>query len=216
MKTAYKPDRNNLIKLIHIAKRDLALDDDMYHQALTGVTGKASCSSLDLQQLEAVLEHFKRRGWKPTPQKRKLSPTTKTKQGHDVLDKIRAVWIDMHKSGMTESGTEAALDRWVKRTTAPMNKGKGIDRVEWLRGAREWLASKTLETLKQWQKRVSDKWMSEDLRAITIECERTGQSQADVTQQLLSAQAIMWWGLFKDMGIEESHQYCTNRKKLNG
>lgn len=215
MKTAYKPDRNNLIKLIHIAKRDLGLDEEMYRQSLQGATGKASCGAMGICDLEKALDYFKRLGWKPKQQKRKLSPTTKNKNGHDVLDKIRAVWIDMHKSGMTDNGTEAALDRWVKRTTAPMNKGNGIERVEWLRGARGWLAIKTLEALKQWQKRVSDKWLSEDLRAITVECERTGQSQAAVTEQLLSAKAIMWWKLFSDMGIENSPQYCTNRKKLN-
>lgn len=215
MKTAYKPDRNNLIKLIHIAKRDLGLNEETYRQSLQGATGKASCGAMDKCDLEKALDYFKRMGWKPQQQKRKLSPTTKNKKGHDVADKIRAVWINMHKEGMTDSGTEAALDRWVKRTTAPMNKGNGIERVEWLRGARGWLASRTLEALKQWQKRVNDKWLTEDLRAITVECERTGQSQATVTQQLLSAKAIMWWKLFNDMGIEDSHQYCTNRKKLN-
>lgn len=210
-----KSDRNHLIKLVHIAKRDLGLDEEMYRQSLQGATGKASCGAMGVCDLEKALDYFKRLGWKPKQPKRKFSPTTKNKQEHDVVDKIRALWIAMHKAGMTENGTEAALDRWVKRTTAPMNKGQGIESVEWLRGGRGWLAIKTLEALKQWQKRVSDKWLTEDLRTITLECERTGQNQEQVVRQLLPAKAIMWWPLFKDMNIEPSPSYCINRKKLN-
>lgn len=215
MATHKKPDRNKLIKLIHIAKRDLKLDEDTYRQALTGVTGKASCSSMGICDLEKSLEYFKRMGWKPKQQSTKYSPKTRDKIQHDVIDKIRAIWITMYKEGMIKDGSDAALDRWVKRTTASMNDGKGIECVEWLRGARAWLRNKTLESLKQWQSRVSNQWLNQDLRTISLERERTGQSQEQVAKQLLSARCIMWWPLFESMNIPNSEKYCSKREQLN-
>ena len=209
-----KVERNTLIKWVHIAKRDLGLDDDMYRKVLTEITGKTSCSDMNVQQLKTLIEDFKQRGWRKKPQKR-YSPKTSNKNNHDMVDKVRAMWIDMHKVGMTEDGTEAALDSWVKRTTTSLNSGKGIERVEWLRGAPTGLVIKTLEALKQWQKRVNNQWMQEDLRIVFLECERTGQSQEEVIKQLLSAKAIMWWPLFEKIGIEPSDTYCINRKQLN-
>jgi len=220
MTKVYKQERNKLIQLIHVAKRDLGLDEELYRQILVGATskgdnqGKASCSDMTIKQLESVLDYLKRNGWKPK-QKNNYSPKTRGKAGAGVIDKIRALWIDMYKIGITNDGSEHALNRWVKRTTAPMNKSQGIERVDWLLKAHGNIAQKTLESLKRWQKRVRTNWLNEDLRTISVEQERTGQSQRDIVQQLLEAKAIMYWPLFNDMDIKKSKRYCTNRRKLN-
>ncbi|EEM6850015.1 DUF1018 domain-containing protein, partial [Salmonella enterica subsp. enterica serovar Montevideo] len=47
--------RASLIKLIHVARRDLQLDDDTYRAFLVQYTGKTSCRELTVAQLERVL-----------------------------------------------------------------------------------------------------------------------------------------------------------------
>ena len=141
-----------LIAKIHIAKKDLNLDDETYRQALFLATEKISCAKMTESELQRALDHFKQRGWKPT--KGKASPASRDKKDKDRIDKIRALWIQMYKDGFIDNGSEDALNAWVMRTTKPMNNGIGIAQAEWLRGNHYQLATKVLETLKQWQKRV--------------------------------------------------------------
>lgn len=58
------PDAATLAK-IHIAKKELALDDDTYRAVLKNVAGKASAKDLTTAEAFKLLEHFKRIGWKP-------------------------------------------------------------------------------------------------------------------------------------------------------
>ncbi|MFH4317263.1 phage protein GemA/Gp16 family protein, partial [Acinetobacter baumannii] len=46
----------NLIKLIHVGKTKLGLDDELYRDILTSTTGKTSSKDLNLAQLETVLD----------------------------------------------------------------------------------------------------------------------------------------------------------------
>ena len=79
-------------------------------------------------QLEAVMKHFEEKGFK----------RTKKKSGNK------------HES-------ETALDKYVARMTIRLNKGKGVDHVNWLTPN---LAYRVLEALKQWHKREMIEWMS--------------------------------------------------------
>ena len=65
--------RAQLIQLAHVAKRELALDDDAYRAAIDSVaTGKTSCSQLLDRELESLLESFKAAGFK-----RRVNPVKK-------------------------------------------------------------------------------------------------------------------------------------------
>lgn len=55
---------NNQLAKIHIAKKDLGLDDGDYRYFLNSVTGKESAKLLTDREANVVLEEFKRRGWK--------------------------------------------------------------------------------------------------------------------------------------------------------
>lgn len=55
--------RKARIAKIHIAKKDLRLDDDVYRALLQGAVGKSSCADMTEAELDAVLEAFKARGW---------------------------------------------------------------------------------------------------------------------------------------------------------
>lgn len=137
-------DKRRLIAMVHIAKKALALDDDTYRAMLVAASGKNSCGEMNVPELERVLSHLKHKGFTP---KRVQTPP-------DRVHKIQALWKAMHKEGITKDGSEAALDKFVKRVTTEKNHGVGIERLAWLRGQTPELQQTVLESLKQWQKRV--------------------------------------------------------------
>lgn len=53
------------LALIHIAKKDLRLDDDTYRDILFVRFGKESARDLEPEEIAALLEHFRSLGWKP-------------------------------------------------------------------------------------------------------------------------------------------------------
>ncbi|UMO87237.1 regulatory protein GemA [Pectobacterium sp. PL64] len=134
--------KNQLIKLIHIAKRDLQLDDDTYRQLLITVTGKSSTRDMTVPQLDNVLNAMKKRGFKIKAAKKASS--TRPLDDSPQSRKIRSLWLEMADAGIIRDRSEAALARWVKRET-------GVDSLQWLNSEQ---ASVIIEKLKQWQRRV--------------------------------------------------------------
>ncbi|KTT63597.1 hypothetical protein NS383_18895 [Pseudomonas oryzihabitans] len=57
--------RNQQLSKIHIAKKELAMDDDSYRAMLARVAGVTSAKDLGPRQVGAVLREFERLGWKP-------------------------------------------------------------------------------------------------------------------------------------------------------
>lgn len=139
--------RQTELAQIHIAKKQLDMDEDTYRMMLNNITGHNSTRDMDLQDRYRVLAHLKKIGFKSKRGKKRLSPKSKGTQ----LDVIRAIWIEMAKDGYIKDGSETALDHWVARMTARYNKGKGIDSVAWLD---EFTAQRVLEALKKWQRRL--------------------------------------------------------------
>ncbi|EJS5187955.1 DUF1018 domain-containing protein [Salmonella enterica] len=140
-------DRASLITLIHVAKKDLRLDTDTYRNALRAAVGKTSCRDMSLLELSKALAAFKKRGFKirSKQQNRALKPAT-------VTAKIRAIWRLMCAQGFLGSDSEAALNAWVRKQTAPQNGGVGVANYQWLEREPA-LASDVLERLKRWHRR---------------------------------------------------------------
>ena len=144
--------RNSLITKIHVAKSQLAMPEDSYRALLQRITEKQSCSKMNVKELESVLAEMKAKGFKvKKSSKRRMSPPSVGTE----LDKVRAIWITMHKQGFVRDGSEAALDAYVKRMTSKIN-GIGVDSVAWLKDD---MAFKVLESLKRWHRRL----MAEEL-----------------------------------------------------
>ncbi len=206
-------NRNVVIAKIHVAKKQLGLDEETYRAVITQVTRgkKSSCSQCNGWELENILQHFTEKGFKAD--KRKTSPKTRNKPSKSPTDKIRALWIDMHRVGILADGSEAALDSWVQRTTSQKNGGMGIERTAWLH-THPAMESSVLEALKQWRKRVLLEWRNADYHLIHQECEASDLNQVHVVQRLLDQQRIMWWDAFDELGIKEDPAYCTDRRKL--
>lgn len=95
-----KDNRTALIAKIHIAKKQLGLDDATYRDVLERVTGKTSCKEMQLDELKAVFAECKRLGFVP-----KQSQSTKygtkptvSKQNQSrqaMINKIEAILADM-------------------------------------------------------------------------------------------------------------------------
>ena len=134
-----------LIQLIHVAVSQLKLDEDTYRQMLLSITGSQSTREMDVQQLTRVLEALKRKGFRVKPSKR--VKTTLPLDDSLQSKKIRALWLEMASAGIVRDSSEQALTQWVKRET-------GIDGLRWLNTDQ---ASKVIEKLKQWYKRITRK-----------------------------------------------------------
>lgn len=141
--------RDQLVRLIHIAKTQLKLDDDTYRAALVAATGKESCSRMTHAELTRVYDAFVERGFK-----RRFKPDNKRVKGKvkaAEISKITAIWITMHRQKFVADGTESALNKFVQRQTAKENGGAGVAELGWLNST---LAYQVLESLKQWHSRL--------------------------------------------------------------
>lgn len=161
-----------LIQIIHIARNQLALDDDTY-RALLAVTvpGKTSCRDMTDTELKRVIHALEIRGFKSQPavKRRRLSSPSA------ISKKIRAIWHTMFNQGFIRDNSDIALDRFVQRQTRLRNGGSGVASLSWLRGNTEDLF---LETLKQWHIREMKKKLKN--HGIRLpESHRTGEEYRD-------------------------------------
>lgn len=149
--------RQTQLAQIHIAKKDLAMDEDAYRAMLKDVAKVTSASDLDFHGRNAVIHRMKELGWKP--KRNKVGPKSKKVAFHgqkkNMGDKIRALWIEMHQEGIVNDKSEAALMTYVKR----MTKGK-FEAPQFCDTA---AATMIIESLKKWQHRALKKLNSNDV-----------------------------------------------------
>ena len=147
--------RNPMLAKIHIAKKELGLDDGTYRTILERITGKSSSSGLPDSQLDAVLTEFKRLGWKP----KAATATAKTDAGKNTrrrisdkphVRKVFAIWDDLCSQGIPVIANRTGLLAFVARMTKTESRPGGIADPEWL-SAEE--ANKVVEGLKAWRAR---------------------------------------------------------------
>lgn len=132
---------NAALAKIHIAKKQLSLDDDTYRAILERVTGRATSKGMSAKQHAAVLAEFQRLGWqvKPTGKGRKW----RKKSNKAYVRKIYAQWGDLKRRGLWRDRRRAALIKFVKDMT-------GLDNPEFLTAAQ---AAPVIEALKAMQER---------------------------------------------------------------
>ncbi len=179
---------------IHIGKKALRMDEDIYREMIKKLSKGRTDSAADLTVIErtALLQKFGSLGWKPN--RRKFSPRTSHKKpGQKTpIDKIRALWIQMFNDGITESGDERALCKYCMR----MVKKHSPD---WLTDKEQ---TQVLESLKQWHKRVWSEWYREDMAQLhRIEKIEGSLSRARV-RELIDSGLIRYHDAFAKAGIE--------------
>ncbi|MDP3841063.1 MAG: regulatory protein GemA [Oxalobacteraceae bacterium] len=136
--------RDREIKLIHVARRELGLDEETYRAMLQQVAGVESSAELTWQGRKKVLDHFKAKGFKV---KSKAAPGKAAKPDPDAdaqYRKIRALWTELHDGGVVRVNTDAAVRVYIKRMT-------GCDDYRFCNGAQ---VVTVIEGLKKWIGRI--------------------------------------------------------------
>lgn len=86
--------RKSLMAKIHIARKDLGLDEDTYRAMMLNLTGKNSAKDCTDRQLVMVFSALRKRGWKDSrPKGPKVRP-----EMQDMLGKLNALRLDTKKS----------------------------------------------------------------------------------------------------------------------
>lgn len=93
---------------VHIAKKQLNLDDDTYRDVLWRVTGKRSCKDMILSELEAVIKDMESKGFAPKAAPKHGKKPNVAKKRVLILGKIEAMLADMglhwnYAHGMADS-----------------------------------------------------------------------------------------------------------------
>lgn len=124
---------------IHVAKRDLGLDDDTYRDLLQRETGKRSAKGMSLAELDRVLSVMRRSGFKNASKGGRTRPLS-----GPYAKKAQALWIALWNLGAVDDRRDSALLAFICRQT-------GIERTEWVLDARDGKA--VIEALKDWCRR---------------------------------------------------------------
>ncbi len=134
--------RASLIKLIHVARRELGrtvgLDELAYRDILRIVGKSESLAAMGVPAMERVLEHLKGKGFKVRPK-----AADRSQAAGPQISKVRALWLFLHALGEVRDPSERALAAYVKR----------IAKVDDLRWARPAALDALIETLKKWAMR---------------------------------------------------------------
>lgn len=136
--------RTHLIRLIHVARRDIHMADDTYRALVAQLAdGKTSSADCTVPELERIIDHLKKAGFKVRKPKAAKPAESRALATDAESRKLRAVWLLLHQIGATHSNTEAALAAYVKRMT-------GVDDLRFTRPGDKYRA---IEGLKAWAAR---------------------------------------------------------------
>ncbi|MDQ0454633.1 regulatory protein GemA [Rhizobium paknamense] len=144
------------IAAIHVAKKQLGLDEDTYRAKLEKITGKASVKLMTEAERQAVLTVFRKEGFGPAGTSRR-----KPLAGR-YAKKLQALWIAGWNLGVVANRDDQALITFVTRQT-------GLDHVRFLHHADD--ARSAIEGLKRWLAREAGvgfgntngyEWLSSD------------------------------------------------------
>lgn len=103
---------------IHIAKKDLGLDDDTYRHMLQEVAGVTSSAELSERGLAKVLAHLRGLGWKPKGAS-KLGRRPSPPESKEAL--IKKIEAQLLAGGLTWAYADGMARRMFK-----------VEKVEWL------------------------------------------------------------------------------------
>ena len=151
-KPRVSPRRRALLAQLHIAQKELGLDEETYRAALQTIAGAPSARDLSDDAIERVLAEFRRRGWRPgkaggdrsARRSRRWRP--RAKYAH--CRKVWALWGELKRRGVWRDPNPASLVKFVRRLT-------GVDDPDWLTPDQ---ANKVIEALKDIGQRAGITW----------------------------------------------------------
>ncbi len=129
------------IAAMHVAKKQLGLDDDTYRAKLRTITGKSSAKDMTEAERQQVLTVFRNDGFAPRPTQRKDRASGK------YAPKLQSLWIAAWNLGIVRDKRDVAMIAFVKRQT-------GLDHTRFLTDAFD--ATRAIEALKSWMRRETN------------------------------------------------------------
>lgn len=138
-------ERRALLAKVHVARKQMALDEADYRAIIQRVAQQASAATCSDAQLVALLKEFHRLGWQP--QSRGRRPSDKP-----YVRKIHAIWGELRP--LLDDAGDEALRGFVQRQTHSAKNPDGISDPEWLSPAE---ATKVIRGLQGWLARVREK-----------------------------------------------------------
>ena len=139
------------IRAIHVLKGKLSLSDDDYRALLIQLTGHSSSKAMTQPQRRTVREHLQRLAARmgieqPATRQRPL-PDAQFAQAKAAASprerKVWALWHQLHRDGLVDNPSAAALNAWVKRQV-------GVDALRFCTGPQ---LDTLIEALKAWGER---------------------------------------------------------------
>ena len=115
--TPEQRQRNGLLAMVHIAKKDLGLNSGEYGAILKGFKVE-SAAKLSIPQLERLVKYLKHLGWKPLKGRRKTRPDSDIERlaalRHRVMDEAKHLdnW-EQRLPGLTKSICGVVTVNWV-------------------------------------------------------------------------------------------------------
>ena len=136
------------IKAIHVLKGKLRLSDVDYRALLIQLTGHSSSKAMTQAQRRTVREHLQRLAAhmgieQPATRQRPLADAAFAKAKADASPrerKVWALWHQLHRDGLVDNPSAAALNAWVKRQV-------GVDALRFCTGPQ---LDTLIEALKAW------------------------------------------------------------------
>jgi len=129
--------RNTELAQIHIAKKQLGLDEETYRLMLHNITGKNSTKEMTINERYKVLAHLHKVGFKP---KTKKSYSKITNWRKPRIAKIVALWCVLFDAKIVKDKSYAAMENWCSTLT-------GKDSLNWSTAND---LNKCIEGLKSW------------------------------------------------------------------
>ena len=123
-----KEHRNKLIKLVHVARRELGLDEPAYRAILLAQGGKESLAALSTGQMSRVLEYLKAQGFRvrksPTDRKQATANAIAYVRHHGFGSRVSRTDVTVEKDddlntdvGPTNAEAEALMSADAERAT---------------------------------------------------------------------------------------------------
>jgi phage gp16-like protein len=110
--------RRALLAKVHIAKKELGLDDGVYHYILQNEYGVESSAKLNIRELISLVERFESRGFKPRAQ----GPGRKAQGEHQAEALKERIGQELLHSPLND-----------KRLRGLVKKICGVDELRWAR-----------------------------------------------------------------------------------
>jgi hypothetical protein len=149
MRTPPAKIRHQLLAKLHIAFKQIGIDEDTHRAMLERITGGRSDSAADMTiaELEAAVEELTRKGFRPAPPRDKTDdfiefdpkdPATRH------LKKLTACWFDLIRIGAIQTkSAKRSLRKFIKKLT-------GVDDLRWLTPQQ---CNSVIEACKGWKRK---------------------------------------------------------------